>query len=90
MDTTKNSHKDPSSAASEEKLLLNELMLILRHNEYISSSCDDMPIYVHEKPQAYNICKIDADAKRETASKMLEAKYMTKIATVKGGESCVC
>jgi hypothetical protein len=90
MGTTKNSHKDPGSVASEEKLLLDALILILHHSEHMSSAYDDMFIYVHENPQGRNICKIDQAPSVRLTAKCLRQKHMTKIATIKGGKSCVC
>jgi len=63
MATTKNIQQDPFNSDDEEKLLLDEFILILNSNGHATNTYGDMLIYVHEKPNCYNIREKGTGAK---------------------------
>jgi hypothetical protein len=90
MATTSNSYANPTYFDGEKHLLLDELFLILNSGEHTTSIYGDILIYVHGKPHCHNICKKDTGANRTNHKKMLGAKMMTEIRSLKGGKSFAC
>jgi hypothetical protein len=62
MVTTKNIREKPFNSGGEGKLLLDELMLTLHHNERMDISQGDVFTDIHEKTLYHNMCKMLADA----------------------------